>query len=630
MKTRTVSAFLVAMMLASCSATKKSGNDLAVSVPIDTQINLTEVVNDKVPVIINPGRFTSETVTYHLPKVVQGTYSVSDFGKYIDEFKAYDYKGNVLSFKKTDTNTWIINNAVNLDYIKYFVNDTFDVEVTGGIGGDTPFSPAGTNIEPDDYVLNLHGFIGYFDSLQNNQYKLEVTAPADFVRSSALQNAGSTTSADGKTITTTYLASRYFDITDNPMMYGKFSVDEFQVGDIKVVLSVYSPNNLHSASSLKDAMYKMMVAQKAFLGDINSTSRYDIFLYLSKGDENSPKGFGALEHHTSTVVVMPEDIPEDALEESMIETVSHEFFHIVTPLSVHSEDVHYFDYNNPTFSKHLWMYEGVTEYFANLFQVNQGLISEDAFYNNMMVKIQTSMQMNDAMSFTEMSENVLDDPYAKQYYNVYQKGALIGMCVDILMREESNGQRGILSLMKELSNKYGKNKPFEDDKLIDEIVSMTYPSLRTFFDLHVIGKTPINYNEFFDKLGLEIAESKVETGYIMNAGALIVGGDGQKGTVFFNDLVLDNSFWAQQGVLPNDVIKEVDGVVVTLQTANQIFQDVFMWKPGQDIEMKLDRNGQEIIIKTKTTPSYTNGQGLMSKEDATESQIKIRDAWLRG
>jgi len=234
------------------------------------------------------------------------------------------------------------------------------------------------------------------------------------------------------------------------------------------------------------------------------------------------------------------------------------------------------------------------------------------------------------MSFTEMSENVLDDPYAKQYYNVYQKGALIGMCVDILMREESNGQRGVLSLMKELSNKYGKNKPFEDDKLIDEIVSMTYPSLRGFFDTHVIGKTPINYNEFFDKLGLEIAESKVETGYIMNAGALIVGGDGQKGTVFFNDLVLDNSFWAQQGVLPNDVIKEVDGVVVTLQTANQIFQDVFMWKPGQDIEMKLDRNGQEIIIKTKTTPSYTNGQGLMSKEDATESQIKIRDAWLRG
>ena len=630
MKIRFVSALFVAILLASCSSTKNTGNDLAISLPIDTQINLTKVVDDKVPVTINPGRFTTETVTYHLPKVVQGTYSVSDFGKYIDDFKAFDYKGNQLSFNKTDTNTWVINNAVNLDYITYYVNDTFDIEVTGGIGGDTPFSPAGTNIEPDDYLLNLHGFIGYFDSLKSSQYKLEVTAPADFVRSSALQNEGTKTSDDGKTATTTYLASRYFDITDNPMMYGKFTVEKFQVGDINIVLSVYSPTSKHSAASLKDAMFKMMQAQKAFLGDINSTKRYDIFLYLSRGEQDSPKGFGALEHHTSTVVVMPEDMPEDALDESMIETVSHEFFHIVSPLSVHSEDVHYFDYNNPTFSKHLWMYEGVTEYFANLFQVNQGLISEEDFYGKMMGKIQTSLQMNDSMSFTEMSEHVLDDPYAKQYYNVYQKGALIGMCVDILMREESNGQRGILSLMKELSKKYGKDKPFEDDKLFDEIVAMTYPSLRTFFDTHVIGTTPINYNEFFNKVGLEIKEGKVKTNYIQNNGNLIIGGDGQKGTIFFTDLVADNSFWTEQGVLPNDVIKEIDGKQMTLQNANQILQDVYMWSPGKDIEVKLDRNGKEIIIKTKTTQSYTNGEALMSKEDATEDQIKLREAWLKG
>jgi predicted metalloprotease with PDZ domain len=276
------------------------------------------------------------------------------------------------------------------------------------------------------------------------------------------------------------------------------------------------------------------------------------------------------------------------------------------------------------------MYEGVTEYFANLFQINQELISEEAFYNKIMGKIQMSLQMNDAMSFTEMSENILDDPYAKQYYNVYQKGALIGMCVDILIREESNGQRGILSLMKELSNKYGKNKPFDDDSLFDDIVTMTYPSLRTFFDTHVSGTTPIDYNEFFNKVGLEIGESRVETNYIQNAGALIVGGDGQKGTIFFTNLVSDNSFWAEQGVQPNDVIKEINGTVLSLQNANQVFQDVFMWQPGKDITVKLDRNGEEIIIETKTTQSYTNGKGLLPKSDVTETQFKLRDAWLRG
>ena len=29
-----------------------------------------------------------------------------------------------------------------------------------------------------------------------------------------------------------------------------------------------------------------------------------------------------------------------------------------------------FDYDKTTFSKHLWMYEGVVEYFAQHFQVN--------------------------------------------------------------------------------------------------------------------------------------------------------------------------------------------------------------------------------------------------------------------
>lgn len=630
MNTRIFGAFLIGALLTSCSSTKNSANDLAISNPIETAIHLDKVSDDKAPVEINPGRFTTETVTYRLPKVIQGTYAVSSFGRYIDDFKAFDYEGNEMPATKIDDNSWTINNAKKLDKITYLVNDTYDIEINGGIGKDVPFSPGGTNIEPENYVLNLHGFIGYFDSLKNNQYKLDVTGSADYIRTSALQNVSSKVSEDGKTITTSYFANRYFEITDNPMMFGNLDVEEFQVGNIKIVLSVYSPNNVHSAKSLKETFFKMMQAQKAYMGDIDSTPRYDIYVYLSEGKEDSPKGFGALEHHTSTVVVMPEAAPADAMAQSMIDIVSHEFFHIVTPLSVHSEDVHYFDYNNPTFSKHLWMYEGVTEYFATLFQVNQGLVEESEFYNKIMGKIQAAAKMNDAMSFTIMSENVLKQPYKDQYLNVYQKGALIGMCVDILMRESSDGNRGILSLMKELSNKYGKNKPFEDDKLIGEIVEMTYPSLRDFFDNHVIGDIPINYNDFFNKVGLEIGEGKVETNYILMDGAPIISGDGQKGTIFFTEKVLENSFWAEQGVKPNDVIKKIDGSDLTLANANELLQQVFLWQPGKEVEVVLERDGEEVLIKTTTTKTYTNGKGIMEKADATDSQKALREAWLRG
>lgn len=623
----------LSIVMLSCGSAKKIKNDLAISSPIVTSLDLTKVIRDKVPVVINPGRFAVNSVTYRLPKVVQGTYSVSDFGKYIDDFKAIDYDGNTLTVEKVDVNTWKINDAIQLDKIEYYVNDTFDIETSGGIGGEQPFSPAGTNITPENYVLNLHGFIGYFDNLKTSQYSLDVISPTNFKRTSAIQTTGSKVNEDGST-TTSYFAPRYFDITDNPMMYGDLEVEEFKVGGIDIVLSVYSPNKVHSAASLKKTVFKMMEAQKVYLGDVNSTPRYDIYLYLADSEKkDSPKGFGALEHHTSTVVVLPEQSSKKELAASMIDVVAHEFFHIVTPLSVHSEDVHYFDYNAPTFSKHLWMYEGVTEYFAQHFQVKEGLVDEDAFYATVLNKINSSRsgRLDDEMSFTKMSENILEEPYAANYFNVYQKGALIGMCIDILMREESYGNRGMLSLMKQLSLIYGKNKPFEDDNIITEITKLTYPSVGEFLKTHVEGTTPIDYNVFFDKAGLEFQDVRVEANYVFNAGRLIFGANRKNSTIFFTeDGVKESSFWNSQGVLPNDTIKMVNGVELTLQNANQLIQDMLAWKVGDEVEIKLDRLGKEVLIKTRLTQSYTNTKALKAKTDASPKQVDLRNAWLKG
>ncbi|GAA4271826.1 peptidase M61 [Aquimarina gracilis] len=622
----TLAKISIGLLLVGCGV-KNPSNDIATSLPIKSSMDLTQAEEDKVPVVINPGRFVQDSVTYFLPKVVQGTYSVSDFGKYIEDFKAYDYEGNEIAVNNLDNNSWLIPNATQLDKIAYKVNDTYDIEnVTIG----TPFSPSGTNIEPENFVLNLHGFIGYFDVLKNNQYSLEVKAPTAMKRTSALQKVATETSEDGLNTTDKYFASRYFEITDNPMMYGDLDVEEFQVGDIKIVLSVYSPNKIHKASKIKETVYKMMEAQKEYLGDINSTLRYDIYLYLAPSTEKSPTGFGALEHHTSTVVVLPEQMPDEALASAMIDVVSHEFFHIVTPLSVHSEDVHYFDYNAPTFSKHLWMYEGVTEYFATLFQVNRGLVDEDEFYSKIRDKIQNASEFDDSMSFTVMSENIIEKQYESNYANVYEKGALIGMCIDILMREASEGKRGILSLMKELSLKYGKDKPFEDDKIIEEIIAMTYPSVGEFLHTHVIGTTPINYDTFFNKVGLAVKEEKIETSYIQNGRELIFAGNMATGSIFFTEQVVDNSFWHENGVKPNDDVLEINGEKLTIQNVNKILGATLEWEEGDDLEIKLNRAGEDVVIKTKITQSYTYGKKLTVIENPTEKQLELRKAWLKG
>ena len=497
----------ITLILTACSPIKTNAtNDLAINNSIQSTIDLTSVIDDKVPVVINPGRLTENELIYRLPKVIQGTYEVSNFGTFIDDFKAIGYDGRVLESKKIDANSWMILDAVQLDKITYLVNDTYDIERNGN---ENPiFSPEGTNISTDNYVLNLHALIGYFDTLKNNSYELDVIAPADFKRASALPKVNTVFTNDNKVITS-YVAPRYFDITDNPMMYGHLDVEEFLVGDINIELSVYSPNKIHSAATLKETVFEMMKAQKAYLGDIQTTDHYSIILFLSDGKEDSPRGFGALEHQKSTVTVLREWSSKEYLAKSVIDVVAHEFFHIVTPLGIHSEDIHYFDYNNPTFSKHLWLYEGVTEYFAQHFQVYEGLISDDDFYLAMSRKINISKYYDDNLSFTEMSENITKPPYAKNYGNVYLKGALIGMCLDILIREGSHGTRSLVSLMKELSLKYGENKPFDDDLFIDELNKMTYPTVGAFLKTHVEGNTPIPYKDILGKIGLALDQYNI-------------------------------------------------------------------------------------------------------------------------
>ena len=204
------------------------------------------------------------------------------------------------------------------------------------------------------------------------------------------------------------------------------------------------------------------------------------------------------------------------------------------------------------------------------------------------------------------------------------------MCLDIILREESNGEVGILSVMKELSVKYGTDQPFEDDKIIDEIVNMTYPSIGKFFEDHIIGGTPIDYSLYFEKVGLGINESKVETNYVQNAGRMIVRGDREAGSVMFNEEVVNNSFWNEAGVKPNDIIKSIDGVVVTMENANSVFGEVFGWQPGRDISVTLIRDGEEMLIEETLTTSYTMGEQLGRNPDITDAQKDLLKKWLKG
>ncbi len=591
------------------------GKSAANSVKVSMDLNV--VKDDKIMVTVIPPTIKESKVVYSFPKIIPGTYSEDDYGKFIEDFAAYDSKGKALPVTKLDVNSYEISGAKSLAKVTYWVNDTFDIENTHEI-----FSPAGTNIlEGKNFMLNMHGFVGYFRDKANLPYHVTITHPATLWGATSLAD---TDASDTKDI---FSVARYADLVDNPIMYSKPDFTAFKVDDMDILISVYAPGGTVSAESLKPDMERMMRAQKKFLGPIDTTKKYTILLYLSDMRSADANGFGALEHNTSTTVVFPEMMPKDQLVSAMIDVVAHEFFHIVTPLSIHSEEIHYFDFNDPKMSQHLWMYEGVTEYFANLFQVQQGLIDEDEFYTRMAGKISGAARMDDTMSFTEMSKNVLKEPYKSQFLNVYEKGTLIGMCIDIIIREQSNGQRGILDMMQQLATAYGPTKPFSDEELFARITAMTYPDVGAFLEKHVKGTTPINYDEFFAKMGVSKATKKVPGNVFLKGQTPYITVDPTTKEIKIIPGIELNSFFTDLGVRGGDIITSVNGKDYNLDNIYEMIMGSQEWKEGDAITVTIKRDGNLKTLNGKVQLTFEEQEGLMATDPSKE---KLRNAWLKG
>ena len=596
---------------------------------IEASVDLINVENDKVKIIINPPKITQEEIIFYIPQIVPGTYEYSNFGRFVENVKALDNKGKSLKVETIDENSWKIFDAKKLHRVTYYANDTFD-----GPDGKDIYPMGGTNFkEGETFLLNLHSMIGYFEGFKESSYNLSITSPKNLKPFTSLPAISKSDSID------VFSAKRYFHIIDNPILYSVPNAVSFDLDNIKVGLAIYSPSGTHSAETYKPAIEEMMIAQKQFLGAANKTPSYDILLHLMGMDDLQYFGgmMGALEHHTSTTVVFVDQMQKQELTQSLVDVVSHEFFHTLTPLNIHSEEIHNFEYNTPLMSKHLWMYEGTTEYFANLFQINQGLIDEQNFYNRMLEKLNFSQRYDDKMSFTEMSAGIVDEPYQTNYGNVYQKGALINMCLDIIIREESKGEKGILWVMQNLAKKYGKEKPFKDDELINEIVEMTYPKVNDFFKNHVEGNTPINYMDYFAKVGLTMGDTEVPLPSILfkdNKSPFFIPNPDESGTVRY---IVDglNSSIEKMGLKVGDIFLGLDGKMLpeikkeNASQINEVFAPSFMWDNDKEFTITIERNNEIITLSGITGSPKAKVTGIVEDINADDYSLKLRKSWLK-
>lgn len=606
-------------------------------------VDLTRVVNDRIYVELTPPELKSGDATFYLPKIVPGTYSIADYGRYVTDLTAVDKKGNKLPVEKLDANTWKIKNANKVARIGYWVDDTWDTQVAG----EDIFWPAGTNIEENkNFVINTSGFFGYFDGIKEVPFEFNVLRSKDLYGSTGLIPAQTGVSPSSLKLEKTkdlqnavvdvFKTSDYDELIDSPLMYAKPDTAVIKVANAEVLIGAYSPNGKVTAKQIAESIREVLQAQTEYLGGNLPVDKYAFIFYFT---DKPILSYGALEHSYSSMYYMPEATIEQ-MRQQLRDFAAHEFFHIVTPLTVHSKEIADFDFNKPRMSQHLWMYEGVTEYFASHVQVQQGLISPDEFVQTLQEKMNTADQFNDSVPFTTISKETLDK-YHDQYYNVYQKGTLIGLCLDIKLRKLSQGKYSLRDLMLDLSKKYGKEKAFNDDELFAEITKMTYPEIGTFFDKHVKGNAPLPLEEVFREVGITYVEEEIFQDYSLGIGTQNIGITevGGKARLQISSVAKMDEMGKALGFQEGDVLMRINGDSIPElgPSFGEFMQNTMMSlasaKTLSYSVLRPDADGtpQPIELSAPIRQiTLTRRHSMAPMENATPEQYALRESWLRG
>jgi predicted metalloprotease with PDZ domain len=587
-------------------------------------VNLNNVTGDKLSVELVVPKLDKTALTFSFPKIIPGTYVISDYGRFISEVKAWDNAGKPLAVSKQNDNQWKISQANRLHRVTYTVDDIFDSELKHGV-----YPMAATNIEEGkSYVFNTPGVFGFFEGFNHLPFTVKVEKPAQMYASTSLTPASQTATTD------VFNLPNVDELYESPIMYSVPDTTTVKVANCEVLVSVYAPGKSLQSKQIASWMASLLHATSEYLGGRLPANRY-AFLYYFKDPKlkhSFPQGLeGALEHPTSSFYYLTE-APAEEMKQGIIDMSSHEFFHIITPLTIASREVKEFNFHKPVMSKHLWLYEGSTEYTAHHVQVKYGLKTVPEYLNTLSQKITYSRTyFKDSLSFTEMSKEVTGK-YKDQFANVYMKGALISACLDIYLLHLSEGRYGHRNLTYDLGVRYGKNRPFNDDQLFKDIVELTYPEIGEFLEKYVAGNTPIPYEYFFNLAGIRFTP-KAERKFFSLGG--FSPGVNSKGQFFIQPQTNFNAFGKKIGYKSGDEIYAFNGIAVNQQNFGQVVDQVRKgMKEGDQFTAKVGRpnssGGIDTVLLRATVEIVTDVElnKLQQVPNPSPRQAMVQKAWL--
>ena len=422
-----------------------------------------------------------------MPVWSPGYYQVQDYAGRVAEISAQSPERAPLPVEKISANRWRVRSAGIAEVLVTYRLDCPDSFVT-------------TNwVSPELLVLN--GSATYVTVVGGEGRPHEVwLQPAETW--SGVATGLEEVPGDGPYH---FRADDYDALVDSPIVAGDLEVTKFVVDGIEHQLVDVGErvgwNSTRAAEDLQDVVEETI--------PLWGTLPYRKYVFLNV----FRRGGGGLEHRNSTLLTTSaQAMASPERYRSWLSFASHEYFHAFNVKRLRPVELGPFDYEDPPRTPSLWLSEGCTSYFGDLFVARAGLMSTEEYLASLSSAIRRlqdspgrllqSLEQSSLEVWTNSNSGVGAAPTTVSYY---VKGQVVGFLLDARIRVATEGRRGFGDVMRLAYQRYGGDRGFTPEEFRTTAEEVAGVDLDEWFRKALSSTEELDYSEALEWYGLRFA-----------------------------------------------------------------------------------------------------------------------------
>ena len=552
----------------------------------------------------------TDQIDLKMPVWTPGSYLIREFAKNVETFKASSAAGGVLSASKVDKNTWRVNTSKNSTIkISYRVY-SFEISVR------------------TSFVDESHAFLSPSGLFLYPAGKLQLPSTVTIIPHKSW--ARISTGLDKVTSRENTYSAPDFDILyDSPIEVGNQDVFEFSAAGVIHEVAMYGGGN-YDKEVLKRDMAKIVHEQTKVFG-VNPNKKYVFIVH------NFNSGGGGLEHLNSTVLGASRNAYNtEAGLLRFLALVSHEYFHLWNVKRLRPIALGPFNYDEENYTSNLWIAEGFTAYYQDIFTKRAGLLNPEKYVEGLARAI-SAVENQPGNRVQTLSESSFD-AWIKHYrpnenspnstISYYSKGSLIALIMDLEIIHSTKGKAGLDEVMKAMYDEYfvKQKRGFTDKEFKTMAEKIAGHSLTDIYDNYINGLKTIDYNKYLNYAGLSLKDDAVQTTepYLGIVTSL------REGKMIIAQVARGSGAW-NDGLNVNDEMVSIDNYVIKKTSAGSLdmLKNISGQRVGDKVKISVIRDGLEKVIDVSLSRNPIVKYNISAVEEPSSAQTDVKKRWLK-